>query len=89
MSETLVSYHNITWCYNPEDLDLNLHHHENLKSHNFTFTWQCLVRLIWFQNGRGLLRWSGRNNCERGTSEAKGGGVPQLCEALTDPDHHH
>jgi hypothetical protein len=30
-SETLVSYCNITWCHNPEDLDLNLHHHENLK----------------------------------------------------------
>jgi len=29
----LVSYHNITWCHNPEDHDLDLYHHENLKSH--------------------------------------------------------
>jgi hypothetical protein len=32
-SETLISYYNTTQCYNPEDLNLNLHHHENLKSH--------------------------------------------------------
>jgi len=26
------SYHNTTCCYYPEDLNLNLHHYENLKS---------------------------------------------------------
>jgi hypothetical protein len=29
--ETLVSYHNTTQHHNPEDLNLNLHYHENLK----------------------------------------------------------
>jgi hypothetical protein len=38
-SETSVSHHNITWCHNPEDLDLNLDSLENLKSCiGFTFT---------------------------------------------------
>jgi hypothetical protein len=34
-SETLVSYHNTTRRHDPEDLDLNLHRRENLKSRNF------------------------------------------------------
>jgi len=34
-SETLVSYHNITWCQNTEDLDLNIHRRVNLKSRFF------------------------------------------------------
>jgi hypothetical protein len=29
----LVSYHNPAQPHNPEDLDFNLHCHENLKSH--------------------------------------------------------
>jgi len=33
-SETLVSNHNTISCDNPEDDDLNLHHHESLKSCN-------------------------------------------------------
>jgi hypothetical protein len=32
-SETLISYHITTRRYNPEDLDMNLGHSENLKSH--------------------------------------------------------
>jgi hypothetical protein len=32
VSEVLVSYHNTTRRHNPEDLDLNLHRRENLKS---------------------------------------------------------
>jgi hypothetical protein len=31
-SETLVSYHITTWCHIPQDNDLNLHCHNNLKS---------------------------------------------------------
>jgi hypothetical protein len=31
-SETLVTYHNIVWHHNPEDLNINVHCHENLKS---------------------------------------------------------
>jgi hypothetical protein len=34
ISETLVSYHRTTRRHNPEDLDSNLHRHENLKSRN-------------------------------------------------------
>jgi len=35
----LVSYHNTIHLHNPEDLDLNLHCHENFKSH---FILYCL-----------------------------------------------
>jgi len=28
-----VSHHNTTWCHNPNKLDMNLYHCENLKSH--------------------------------------------------------
>jgi hypothetical protein len=31
-SETLVFYHVITLCHNPEDRDLDVHHRENLRS---------------------------------------------------------
>jgi hypothetical protein len=31
-SGILVLYHSITWCHDPEDLDLNLYCHGNLKS---------------------------------------------------------
>jgi len=30
--ETLASYHNTTQHYDPQDLDLDLYHHESLKS---------------------------------------------------------
>jgi hypothetical protein len=43
-SEKLVSYQNTTRRHNPEDLDLNLHRRENLKS---------LIVLIWWQ----MERW--------------------------------
>jgi hypothetical protein len=32
-SETLVSYHSITRRHSPEDLDVKIHHHENVKTH--------------------------------------------------------
>jgi len=31
-SETVVSYHNIAWCHNSEDLGLNFYQCANLKS---------------------------------------------------------
>jgi hypothetical protein len=31
-SETLITYCTTTWHHNPEDLNLNLHHYENLES---------------------------------------------------------
>jgi len=36
--ETLVSYHNTTRHHSPEELDLNLHRRENLKSHTGTYS---------------------------------------------------
>jgi hypothetical protein len=30
-SETFISYIT-TWCYNPQDHELNIHHHNNFKS---------------------------------------------------------
>jgi len=30
-SETFISYHSMTQCHNPEELDLNPHHCENPK----------------------------------------------------------
>jgi len=45
-SETLVSCCNTTWCHNPEDINLNLHHCGNLKA--------CITILIFVQV---LLNW--------------------------------
>jgi hypothetical protein len=42
-SETSVTYHTTTRCANPEDLDLNLHYRENLKSRsdeNYKLPWE-------------------------------------------------
>jgi len=36
-AKTLVSYLNNTRCYNPEDLDFNLHHRGNPKSRMWLF----------------------------------------------------
>jgi hypothetical protein len=36
-SETLVSYHNTTPLHNPEEPDLKIHRHENLKIRIFLF----------------------------------------------------
>jgi hypothetical protein len=37
-SETVVSYHNTTRRYNPEDLDLKHRHHESLKTRKKVLT---------------------------------------------------
>jgi len=49
-SEKLVSYHNTTRRHNPEDLDLNIHSRENLKSRIvivffFAYRWSSLSLL--------------------------------------------
>jgi len=44
-SETLISYHKITWCHNP-DLDFNLHCHEDPKSHIIQLVLSVLVTNI-------------------------------------------
>jgi len=38
----LVSY-NTTWDHKPEELNLNLHHHENLKSHMSSTICQSVI----------------------------------------------
>jgi hypothetical protein len=49
-SETLVSYHTTTRRHNPEDLDLNLHRRENLKScYTIVFASISYIYLPWFR----------------------------------------
>jgi len=43
-SETWVSCHINIQCHNPEDLNMNLHSHENLKSHIST-RWVQIMKL--------------------------------------------
>jgi len=46
-SETLVYYHITTWHQNTEDCKLNLHHCENLESHNYQmFTLRYTERIF-------------------------------------------
>jgi hypothetical protein len=43
-SKILVSYHVTTWNNNPEDHNLHLYHHGNLKSHKTTCVCVCEKR---------------------------------------------
>jgi hypothetical protein len=52
-SETLVSYHITTWRHNPEDLDLNLHRRENLKSHRNLYVLAAWHRFSTFSDSWG------------------------------------
>jgi hypothetical protein len=54
-SGMLVSHHNTVRCHNSEDRNLNLHRHENLKSHLFVLVDCCeinltvtLISISWF-----------------------------------------
>jgi len=53
-SETLVSYHNITWHHNLEDCGLNLHYCENLISHNVKVSIQNWTASY---QGPSFFRW--------------------------------
>jgi hypothetical protein len=60
----LVSYHNATSCHNPEDIDLDLHSCENLKSRSLLFILLVSVSAVvhykfWMHcRGAELLRHS-------------------------------
>jgi hypothetical protein len=53
-SETLLSYHNTTWCYNPEDLDLNLHCCGSLKTCRPLYS-SCFFLQYYSDNDKGFL----------------------------------
>jgi len=42
-----LSYHNTIRCHNPGDCDLDLHCHDNLKSHIWWWWWWILTRVWW------------------------------------------
>jgi hypothetical protein len=46
-SETLASYHNTTRRHNPEEVNLNPHRRENIKSRNMDF--HCSLVLFYFK----------------------------------------
>jgi len=53
LSKMWASYHNITQCHSPEHLNLNLHHHVNLKTNIFinptSFLWiPNSVRVLYY-----------------------------------------
>jgi len=49
---TYVSYHNTTRRHNPEDLDMNLHSRENIKSRNGLERWTSKQRVMWSNSSR-------------------------------------
>jgi len=59
LSETLVSYHITAWCHNPDDNNMNFHHHENFKS--------C-IRLIKFTSLNGNVQNTPLNKAPHNTS---------------------
>jgi hypothetical protein len=66
---TLVSYHNITWCHNPEDLDLKDFEIQLQIIECFHIQcmvqWQAFVMRVsnMFHNNRTLLYWV--SNCSQ------------------------
>jgi len=61
-SKMKVSYHITTWCQNPEDHDLNIHHCENLKSQIKYFSYRTVLADKYLYNQQTVIKRRGSRN---------------------------